>query len=269
MSYRVVRIHHDLESYTAISFVAEVFSSETNKWEEVEVRHPNSSPFRFDFENKSYATNNLLCWNGLLLFENWTDDDSIVAYNPFEPARCRVIEQPPRYRLGQYCRSFLSFGECNGSFRVVQHYDHPGGRQGVFMTWELEDYETEEWRFVNQLVFRDFITDDAPLPLQCEMNSDDESDFDDYAVLGYIEVQRIRLLTMDPNDEYVIYFYHSAEKVGDRRIFACNLETKEVRVFDKNIIERCVEIQYRLRNVFQFVVPEWPTPIPGAPTQCT
>ncbi|VFR02702.1 unnamed protein product [Cuscuta campestris] len=269
MSYRVVRIHHDLESYTAVSFVAEVFSSDTNKWEEVEVPHPESSPFRFDFENKSYATNNLLCWNGLLLFENWIDH-SIVAYNPFEPARCRLIEQPPRYRLGQYCRSFLSFGECNGSFRVVQHYDHPGGRHGVFMTWELEDYETEEWRFVNELVFRDFITDDDPLLLQCEMNSDDESDFDDYvSQLYFFRAQRIRLLTMDPNEEDVIYFYHSAEKLWDRRIFSCNLETKEVRVFDKNIIERCVEIDYPLRNVFQFVVPEWPTPIPCAPTECT
>ncbi|KAJ4824249.1 hypothetical protein Tsubulata_027849 [Turnera subulata] len=240
-SYRVVRIH---DSGTATTFLAEIFSPETNKWDMTEVSHPYNKEFAFDW---CWFPRQMCSWNGLLFLPTRLESyvDGIVGYNPWEPERCHTINMPE----GEYVECVI-FGACGGSLRLLLRCfcESREIHTGCFKIWQLENYEEGEWSLKKEITYEEFLIKDND-PLQDEMKD-------------RWERPDLRGLALDPNDEDVAYFYHSPNTEGDdycERILSCNLWTKKVKELDR------FDQHHDLRNIFWFVIREWPTPVPPLP----
>ncbi|KAJ4825162.1 hypothetical protein Tsubulata_032179 [Turnera subulata] len=247
-NYSVVRIHYGQSTgWSKSSFLAEVFSSKTQRWDVMEVSHPHDLEFFFKNYNYGYHQHNMFCWNGFLFIDNQADD-TLVAYNPLEPNSCRIISKPEE---GYF--DHMAFGVCHGSLQLLQqcNHDRVDIGTGYFIIWQLEDLEKGEWSFKNEIFFEEFAMDEND-PLQDEIH--------------YDQGPQIQVLSLDPNDENIVFFRHDCWHGGkDERILSCNLLTKRVKLLDSKACTgrglRCWEPQ----NFFQFVIPAWPTPVPRLP----
>ncbi|KAJ4822306.1 hypothetical protein Tsubulata_034284 [Turnera subulata] len=126
------------------SFVAQIFSSETKEWREVEIFHPCIQAFYFVKSDLQYQ--DTFCWNGTLFMRNG-DDDSIVVYDLMEPQECRIINMPKdplapisSIAFGVYCQRSLRLLQVSSHWTRYDPYD-----VGFVRVWELRDCVNGTW----------------------------------------------------------------------------------------------------------------------------
>ncbi|KAJ4825340.1 hypothetical protein Tsubulata_002686 [Turnera subulata] len=246
--FLVVRIHKKL---------AQVFSSETNKWLKMDVPEQHT---RYGWERFHDI---MFSWNGTLFY---TDYEHIFAYNPLEPGRWHITATPRVER--EECADSMVFGVCQGSLQLLERYRYQ--EEGFLRIWELKDYEKGEWSLKHDLFFDEIVTNDERL--EYEVDTDNP---------------HIDILGLDPNQEGIVYICHNIRRLGlglyppycvPNQNFSCNLRTKEVKLLDANnkipyIDERDIFYDgltsWEKHNMFQYIIPKQPTHVPVLPPSGT
>ena len=227
-SYRVMCIpKFECES---TEFKVYIFSSDTGKWSESIVSCPPG--FHFTDYAHSYAG---VPYQGLLFW--WSLDGHLVGFDPYTSKCRRVIYKPedfaPNHRIQR-------LGVCNGALRICQlAVAGPPYADDGLLVWELKDHDKEcKWSLEHKVYFNQMGAENPGLT-ECLKHISIES------LLGY-----------HPYDRDVVYLILAT------MVVSLNLRRKTV--------EMVCDFQrpspfYKAVNVFDFVLPCWPTPIPSSP----
>ncbi|OUZ99532.1 F-box domain [Macleaya cordata] len=252
--YKVVLIH--LASSTVSDFDIEVFSSDTGEWNYYKV----SCPQEIEMCNSLLNSNNVVTVNGVLY---WFEKRSrIIAYDlnksknngTTDGGQCRLIDLPnERLKEKSYCRRLL--GESEGLLCYCQTYSRV---EDTLSVWVLEEEEKKEegsfigynWRLFHKIEWKDMIP---------------ENKFEAWfihQVTHAICNLSMMPLAFDPADRNIVLLGSII------CVVSYNIRTRRLKVIHKvpHHYSRITRTwKYWHYNVFPYLLPPWPTPVPLPP----
>ncbi|XP_065622519.1 F-box protein At3g26010-like [Quercus suber] len=238
-----ILLHHQLSfrvmlipEFEGMSFKVYIFSSDTSKWSESLVLCP--APQRFQLGSGSFAFP-AVPYNGLLFW--CSRNGSLVGFDPYNSGCYRFFQMPLEldisYGIGR-------LGVSHGALRISQISRIPYGyfSDPVLCVWEFKDKGEEggKWCLEHQLYVNQMVSEKSPW-------------------LTKFVVKRhpiVRVLAFHPNDRDIIYL------MIHLKVVSCNLRRKTLEVV------RDLPDPHSFtddKNVFNFVLPCWPTPIHSSP----
>ncbi|XP_030969740.1 F-box protein At3g26010-like [Quercus lobata] len=227
LSYRVMRIP-EFKGESA-EFGVEIFSSDTGKWTQSVGLCPQG--FRLDvFAFPGVPYNGLLFW--------WSSTDCLVGFDPNTSKCCQFFEKPVELNPSH---GIERLGVCHGTLRICQISGYPyevAFADPCLRVWELKDYdEGGKWNLEHELYFDKMVSEKSPW-------------LTEYLSKKY---PTVAVLAYHPNDGEIVYLMIKF------KVVSCNLRRKTLEVV-------CdiptADYFYHGCNVFTFVLPCWPTPIP-------
>ncbi|XP_050285326.1 putative F-box protein At3g23950 isoform X2 [Quercus robur] len=230
LSFRVMLIP-EFEGMST-EFKVYIFSSDTSKWSESLVSCPEG------FELASFAFP-AVPYNGLLFW--CSEDGSLFGFDPYNSGCYRFIQKPLELDT-----SFDNgrLGVSHGALRISQISGFPYDyfSDPVLRIWEFKDKGEEggKWCLEHQLYVNQMVSEKSPWLTK-------------YVVKKYPFVM---VLAFHPNDRDIMYL------MIHFKVVSCNLRRKTLEVVrdlpDPHIFSNG-------KNVFNFVLPCWPTPIHSSP----
>ena len=225
LSYRVMRIP-EFKCESA-EFGVEIFSSDTGKWTQSVGLCPQG--FQLDvFAFPGVPYKDLLFW--------WSSTDCLVGFDPNTSKCCQFFEKPGELNPSH---GIERLGVCHGTLRICQISGYPYEvADPCLRVWELKDYdEGGKWNLEHELYFDKMVSEKSPW-------------LTEYLSKKY---PTVAVLAYHPNDREVVYLMIKF------KVVFCNLRRKTLEVV-------CdiptADYFYHGCNVFTFVLPCWPTPIP-------
>lgn len=211
-------------------FNFEIFSSKLGEWRYLKM----NSPRRIKFFVKSRHT---ACYRGIIYW--LVDNYCILAFDPKSNSTdCHIIDLP-HDRESMYCGVVgVSCGML--CYMEVSANDFEDFREQSIGVWTLIDYDAGEWCLkyriqLNEFVFINDALDDIGVHW-----------IPDYALFT-------RPLGFHPFDSNVVFVDQG------HRLYCCNLSTSVVEVVD---CESYLNDSLYTFEMFPFVLPPWPTPVP-------
>ena len=232
LSFRVMLIP-EFEGIS-MEFKVYIFSSDTSKWSESVVLCPDLEGFELgSFAFPAVPYNGLLFW--------FSRHGSLVGSDPYNSGCYRFIQKP--LELDAYFDNGR-LGVSHGALRIAQisripyeYFSDP-----VLCVWEFKDKGEEggEWCFEHQLYLNQMISEKSPWLSKYVLN----------------KYPAVMLLAFHPNDRDIMYL------MIHFKVVSCNLRRKTLEV-----VRDLPDPHYfsEGKNVFNFVLPCWPTPIHSSP----
>ena len=197
-----------------------------------------SAPHRFVQRIFSFQA---VPYNGLLF---WCGEDFVVGLDPYNSGCCRCFQIPlernPSFGLH-------ALRQCNGALRLSQlsYFTYGNFYYDVLSVWDLNDCDEDEggeggkWCLEHQLCINQMVSEKSPwLTNVVKKNLDD-----------------LLILACHPNDRDIFYLRINS------KVVSCNLRRNTLEVV-RDLPDDC---PHALFNVFDFVLPSWPTPIHSSP----
>ncbi|XP_050285343.1 uncharacterized protein LOC126724949 isoform X9 [Quercus robur] len=212
-------------------FKVYIFSSDTSKWSESLVSCP--APEGFELASFAFPA---VPYNGLLFW--CSRDGSLFGFDPYNSGCYRFIQKPLELNT-----SFDNgrLGVSHGALRISQisyHFSLP-----FLRVWEFKDKGEEggKWCLEHRLFVNELVLEKSPW-------------FTKNIVKRNYPV--VMVLAFHPNDRDIMYL------VIHFKVVSCNLRRKTLEVVRELPDPQCFSLG---NNVFNFVLPCWPTPIHSSP----
>ena len=232
LSFRLMLVS-EFESKSA-EFKVYIFSSDTSKWSESVVLCP--APLVFDLRSLAFPA---VPYNGLLFW--CRRDGSLVGFDPYNSGCYRFFQKPleldTSYGIGR-------LGVSHGALRIsqisripYQYFSDP-----VLCVWEFKDKGEEggKWCLEHQLYVKQMVSEKSPWLTKFIVNRH----------------PIVMVLAFHPNDRDIMYLMICL------KVVSCNLRRKTLEVV-RDLPDSDSFLDDK--NVFNFVLPCWPTPIHSSP----
>ncbi|WOG85776.1 hypothetical protein DCAR_0104969 [Daucus carota subsp. sativus] len=224
-NFLVVRVAELLFRSKVFNF--EIFSSKLGEWRDLTM----NCSRRIRFFVKARHT---VCYNGMILW--LVDNHTILAFDPEGNTNdCHFIDLPPDTEsmhlgvLGVSCGLLCYMEVSNNKYEEF--------REQSLGVWTLKDYDAGEWCLECRIQLNEFwCGDDA---------SDNRWDPDTALCT--------RPLGFHPFDFDMVFLEQG------RRLYCCNVSTRVVKIVD---CESHLNNSLFKFEMFPFVLPPWPTPVP-------
>nr|POE57366.1 hypothetical protein CFP56_47992 [Quercus suber] len=228
VSYRVMRIAEFKGKST--KFKVDIFSSDTGKWSKSVVFCPQGFWLGiFTFVGVPY--------NGLLFW--WSLNERLVGFDPYTSKCCRVFDKPIELEPSRVERLVV----CHGALRICQLLGYPYNfANPKLRVWELKDYDKGgKWCLEHEVYFNQMVSKKSPWLTKYLTN----------------RILYVVVLAYHPYDRDIVYV-----KIQNK-VVSFNMKRKILEVVCDIPL---THLFYNGCNVFNFVLPCWPTPIPSSPS---